>query len=564
VNPQYVNPAHVNPANVDLPRLKSRTRSLAVALAPRSEPASPNVNRSVTALLAGLVAEPWGQVSPSVYETGRLVSIAPWLVGHRDRVEFLVDSQLSTGQWPGPDQYAVVPTLSATEALLATLRRADEGLAAGRSAVLAAVNRGLRALFAWFRHPATLSFPDTPAIELIVPTLIARVNVHLAELEETPVVGMGKWRGLARLRVPLSIDGQLVQAVEAALRHGRRVPAKFLHSLEVAGADGAAARGVRPTALGTIGASPAATAAWLGERRDGGPSRRRAHAYLEQVVSRHGGPVPSVLPITTFEQAWVLNSLKTIEPRSSSVREIAAALTAALTDDGVGGGPGLPFDADTTAVTLVALAKFGVRADPQCLWQYEVDTHFCTWLGERTVSPTTNAHVLEALAGQTSRSPKTRARLAASRHKIATWLVGQQLVDGTWTDKWHASPYYATRSCVTALAQRFDEPSLGGVDRAMSWVLDTQRDDGSWGWWNGTAEETAYAMQALAAVRGRRGTVEALARGRAYLLSGPAEDPPLWHDKDLYRPTAVVRAAIIGALQLPPLQPSAFVPLQPA
>jgi Squalene-hopene cyclase C-terminal domain len=522
----------------------------AVVPAPRPEPPSPSSRRSVSALLAGLVAEPWGQVSPSVYETGRLVSIAPWLVGHRDRVDFLVDSQLRTGRWPGPDEYAVVPTLSATEALLATVLQAGEGLAAGRAAVLAAVNRGLRALFAWFRDPAKMSFPDTPAVELIVPTLIARVNDHLDELDRSPVVGMGKWRGTARLQVPLSIDQRLVLAVEAALRDGRRVPAKFLHSLEIAGLDGQNARGVRPTAIGTIGASPAATATWLGERRDGA-ARRRAYSYLEQVVRRHGGPVPSVLPITTFERAWVLNSLETIEPRSSSVREIAAALTAALTDDGVGGGPGLPFDADTTAGTLVALGKLGVRPDPQCLWQYEVDTHFCTWRGERTPSPTTNAHVLDALAGQTSRSPKTRARLAASRDKIATWLVGEQLGDGTWTDKWHASPYYATRSCVTALAHRTDEPCAGAVDRALTWVLDTQREDGSWGSWYGTAEETAYAMQALAAVDGRRGPRDALARGRAYLSSGPAEDPPLWHDKDLYRPTAVVRAAIIGALQLP-------------
>jgi hypothetical protein len=186
------------------------------------------------------------------------------------------------------------------------------------------------------------------------------------------------------------------------------------------------------------------------------------------------------------------------------------------------------------------------------LWQYEVDTHFSTWSGERTASPTTNAHVLEALGRQTSRSPKIRARLGAAREKIATWLVGQQTPEGTWIDKWHASPYYAVRSCVSSLVHRADQPAVAAVDRALTWILDTQRLDGSWGRWQATAEETAYAMRTLAAAQGRREVAGALARGRAYLLGsmGVVEDTPLWHDKDLYQPTAVVQAAVLGALQL--------------
>ena len=42
-----------------------------------------------------------------------------------------------------------------------------------------------------------------------------------------------------------------------------------------------------------------------------------------------------------------------------------------------------------------------------------------------------------------------------------------------------------------------------GLTRAAEWVLATQRPDGAWGRWEGTAEETAYAVQILVAV-GRR------------------------------------------------------------
>ncbi|RQX42612.1 prenyltransferase, partial [Micromonospora chalcea] len=89
------------------------------------------------------------------------------------------------------------------------------------------------------------------------------------------------------------------------------------------------------------------------------------------------------------------------------------------------------------------------------------------------------------------------------------------------------------------------------VERGVAWLLDTQRPDGSWGLWHGTAEETAYAVLALAGA-GRSGDARiaaALARGRRRLseLDGCDDEPALWHDKDLYRPTQIVRAAVLAA-----------------
>jgi hypothetical protein len=60
-------------------------------------------------------------------------------------------------------------------------------------------------------------------------------------------------------------------------------------------------------------------------------------------------------------------------------------------------------------------------------------------------------------------------------------------------------------------------------------------------------------MHVLLGVRGVPGdrATRAAARGRAFLRETLDEPgPALWHDKDLYRPAAIVRAAAIAALHL--------------
>jgi hypothetical protein len=63
------------------------------------------------ALVAAMSRGPAGHASPSVYETGRLVSLAPWLVHHVQRVEHLLATQRPDGTWGGPQGYALAPTL---------------------------------------------------------------------------------------------------------------------------------------------------------------------------------------------------------------------------------------------------------------------------------------------------------------------------------------------------------------------------------------------------------------------------------------------------------------------
>jgi hypothetical protein len=417
------------------------------------------------------------------------------------------------------------------------------------AAATSAVDTGLAFTHGLLGSLRAVDLPDTPAIEVIVPALIARLQAHLDVLRRRDTLGLPRWRGRIRLPLPRGLTDKALRAITAALAGGEPAPLKVMHSLEVAAEHAWTVRGVPRLALGTIGASPAATAAWL---RDPGRDRSGAVTrYLRTVAVAHGGAVPSVVPITNFERAWVVNSLAAGGLPINGPRRLATGMRAALGPRGVPGGIGLPPDADTTSATLTALRHLGVRVRDTVLRRYDQGTHFCTWAGERTASPTTNAHVLTALATAGGRRSPARA---SAVDRTAAWLRERQHPDGFWSDKWHASPFYASACAVMALREASgpEHPDDACVDRTVAWVLASQRRDGSWGRWAGTAEETAYALQILlyraSPDRRMRG---AATRGHRFLgTAADAEPPPLWHDKDLYAPAHVVRAAVIGARHL--------------
>jgi hypothetical protein len=502
-------------------------------------------------LLESLLARPWGQVSASVYETGRLVTLAPWLRGHDERVRFLLGAQRGDGSWSRPGPYGLVPTLSATEALLSELRRTPTPTVAD------ACTRGLAALSRAVGRVDATGLPDTPAVEVLVPVLVEAVNTHLAA-RPPGVAG-------APLRLPDGVDAPLAAALRELIASGAALPEKALHALEIAGAGARGARGV-PVPPGTVGASPAATAAWLGARTRRSAQRDPAAlAYLEGAAVPHAGPVPSVLPITMFERAWVLDSLLRCGVPVRVPAELVASLVHGLGPLGTPGGGGLPCDADTTSITILTAHRLKGRrrrVGLGALRHYETPSHFVTWDGERTASTTTNAHVLDCLVGVADDPALETWRDAAVR-RVARWLLEQQRDDGTWADKWHASPLYATAAVAAALRRTGGRMGRAALARAVAWLLDQQRRDGSWGIWGATAEETAYALHLLIPVLASRvptgldraHVLDAAARGLAFLRARTLRPTmpvhaPLWHDKDLYTPTAVVDAAVVGALHL--------------
>ncbi|MBQ1027528.1 prenyltransferase [Micromonospora sp. C95] len=510
---------------------------------------SVDIAGAVADLIAGLEAEPHGQVAPSVYETARLVSLSPWLGGHAERIAYLLQTQRADGGWGPPQGYALVPTLSATDALLATLRSTGPG--AHRDHVAAslatAVARSLQALTTWLR--ADLLVPDTPGADLIVPSLVADINQHLALLEPMAVPCLDPWYG-GRLALPTGMDDGRLVKVRQAVAAGVDLPGKLVHFLEVLG-PAARATGFRPAGPGTVGASPAATAAWIGEP-DSGSSTVLALTHLATVAG--GGPVPCPLPITVFEAAWVVSGLARAGIPVEVPPRIVESMLAAMSPLGTPTGPGLPVDADTTAVALCALGHLGQPVDPGPLWAYETADGFCTWPGEDGWSVTTNAHVLDAFGQHVASRVNPEPRYKAAIDRLTVALRERQQPDGHWRDRWHASPYYATMCCALALHDFGRGPTAAeAVARAVDWVLSTQRADGSWGRWDGTAEETAYALQVVLATRPRADGVQAAARrGYAYLCGTAGRDPapPLWYGKELYSPLAIVRAAVLAALHL--------------
>ncbi|MFC0003102.1 prenyltransferase/squalene oxidase repeat-containing protein [Micromonospora siamensis] len=498
-----------------------------------------HVAEAARELIAAMMLEPTGRITPSVYETGRLVSDAPWLTGHGRRLTHLLVTQRPDGGWGAPGGYSVVPTVSAVEALLSALRAAPGG--PRRADLAAAAGRGLAVLSGWLADGPSL--PDTPAADLIVPALVERINGQLARFGERP----DGWP-----RALPGVDRRRLDALHALLAAGRPVPLKLLHAFEVLGPAALRRPDITPVA-GAVGASPAATAAWVSA--GGGPGlHRTALAYLEAAVGQHGGPVPCCTPITVFERGWTLSTLSRAGVPFRAAPKLVAELAAALGPQGTPTGPGLPADADTTSVTLYALARLGHPVEPTSLLGYDLGSHFCTWQGEDGSSVTTNAHVLEALGWHVRHTVSGADRYRARTAALARWLCDIQQPDGCWADRWHASPYYATSCVVLALDGYAPTGAAAAVDRAVDWVLATQRADGAWGRWSGTAEETAYALHVLLGVRGpaRRGVRDAVRRGLAYLETTDSrrDDPPLWHDKDLYTPVLIVRAAVVAARQL--------------
>ncbi|GAA4577667.1 hypothetical protein GCM10023176_51630 [Micromonospora coerulea] len=501
-------------------------------------------------LVAAMMLAPHGQSSASVYETGRLVSLAPWLHRHAERIDHLLLTQGAAGGWGGPEGYALVPTLSAVEALLAALLRGDLGARDDtevRASAVRALCQGLVRLRDLLGDPS-LVLPDLPAIDLIVPALVESLNGHLARLDGGPPQP-GGWPYAGPLPLPAGMGRGRLERVRQMLGSGGPVPHKIWHALEVGGPAARRAVGGMSSGGGVVGASPAATAAWTGTPDD---AAAQALTYLEETVRQYGGPVPPASPIAVFERAWVLSTLSRAGVPLSVPAEMLSSLVNALGPAGTPTGPGLPPDADTTSVTLSALARLGRPVTPASLWAYDTGEHFCTWHGEDGASVTTNAHVLDALGWQTTHQPPAEPRLASVVERLTAWLCAGQGPDGAWSDRWHASPYYATCCVVLALAEYGRGAGRGeALDRAAAWLIKEQRTDGSWGRWGGTVEETAYALQALLASTQPADTrvLSNLDGGYRYMsvMEGCDGAPALWHDKDLYRPTLIVDAAVTAA-----------------
>jgi len=299
-------------------------------------------------------------------------------------------------------------------------------------------------------------------------------------------------------------------------------------------------------ANGSVGHSPSATAYFLLHVRHHDPA---ALAYLQEITANDDGGIPDVAPFDVFERAWVLWNLALAGPLDGEwlawCRPHLDFLEAAWVPGlGAGFAAGYtPKDGDGTSVVYEVLTRFGRQADLEAVLYYEALDHFHCYKIESNASTSTNVHVLGALrqAGLGIRHPAVQ--------KVLGFLGRTQSMRLFWFDKWHVSPYYPTTHAVIAAAGYCDE-LLG---EAVTWILDTQNADGSWGYYMPTAEETAYCLQALVTCKrqGHRVPDDALKCGAMWLARHKDSPyPPLWVGKCLYSPTLVIRSAILSALAL--------------
>lgn len=487
----------------------------------------------MTDLIAKLIDEIGpGHMSSTAYDTAWTARLGEidWDLSS-SALAWLAENQLSNGSWgaPTPMYYhdRVLCTLAAMIALSYRGRRGQDKVQIenGKLALERMVGRATEGLMA-DPNGATVGF------EMIAPTLTA-------EAEKLGIIKRQGDRILGRLSRQRA---KKLSFLKNSMIN-RHVTIAF--SAEMAGTDGKHMLDIEnlQESNGSVGLSPSATAYFATYIKRGDEA---SLSYLRNVVKADGG-MPNVAPFDVFEIAWSLWNLslnpdllsrtklkphveflsRTWEPR----RGVSFA-----TDYSVK-------DSDDTVITYSTLLRFGIEKDLASILAYEEKDHFRCFDLEVNPSISANIHILDALrqAGL--------SRKILSIQKILQFIHKAKGSNPYWVDKWHASAYYPTAHAVMACAGFEDDL----IRDAVEWILNTQNQDGSWGTYLPTAEETAYSLQALWVWNEKAARVpKSVFRNGARWLQDHLDQPypPLWIGKCLYNPRLVIRSAVISALTL--------------
>jgi squalene-hopene/tetraprenyl-beta-curcumene cyclase len=173
------------------------------------------------------------------------------------------------------------------------------------------------------------------------------------------------------------------------------------------------------------------------------------------------------------------------------------------------------FDADNTSTLPPKLpfCDFGAVVDPP--------------------SADVTAHVVEALAAE------GLAGSRAARRGVV-WLLRAQESDGSWFGRWGANYVYGTGAVVPALIAAGVQPGKPAIRRAVAWLEAHQSADGGWGEdmrsyddpglagrGESTASQTAWALLALLAAEQGAGAgqeTDAVERGIQWLVDHQRDD----------------------------------------
>ncbi len=483
-------------------------------------------------LITGL-GKDGGLISPSVYNTAQVLRFFPPQQGVWPALDWLLGQQQADGGWGDPAAPLArdVPTLASVLALhtygnrKATHEAAQAGLAF------------LRRQVGQWRQPRPDELPV--GVELLLPWLLdeaAALGIELPREFYATLVTLGKHR----------------RSLIARMQHGASTTAA--HSWEAWGTD------PEPKLIdgaGGVGHSPAATAAWLNaatERTDLAEVREAAQRYLVQAAAATGedipGVVPTVWPITRFEQAFVLYILLIAGLlEHPQLQDVVPAqvnnLASALQPSGLGMSDFFIPDGDDTAAGIAVLTAAGHQVDLAILRQFENGDHFTTFPGELQPSLSTTARAVHTL---TLSGEEIAPRLQK-------FLIECQCPDGRWpSDKWHSSWLYTTLHVVLALRQ---SGNMRAMKSAVDAMLAYQHADGGWGMESkSTTTETAYGVLTLRMLRDygllAPNALVALRKAYQWLLRNyrpfNMSEDKYWIDKELYRPYRVDRAFELSAM----------------
>jgi halimadienyl-diphosphate synthase len=450
-------------------------------------------------------------------------------------LSWLAENQLPDGSWgaPAPMYYhdRVICTLAAMIALSTRGRRGHDKaqIELGKQAlerIVGGATQGLQS----DPNGATVGF------EMIAPTLTAEAHkLGIIKNQRNGILGH-----LSKLRA------KKIAYLQSNMIN-RHVTMAF--SAEMAGTDGQHMLDIAnlQEANGSVGVSPSATAYFATYIKKGDEG---SLDYLRNIIKPDGG-LPNVAPFDIFEIGWALWNLSLI-PGLVKDDKLKARLKPHLDflanawqpKAGVGFAAEYSVkDSDDTGLVYETLLRYGTEKDLASVLLYEEKDHFRCFDFEANPSISANIHVLGALS---------QAGLNAKNSSVQKAIQFLRKTKGQrpfWVDKWHYSPYYATAHAVIACANLADDL----VTESVQWLLHSQNADGSWGTYFPTAEETAYAIQALAVWNEKVARIpKAILKNGAHWLRENMDKPtpPLWIGKCLYSPNLVIRSAVISALAL--------------
>jgi halimadienyl-diphosphate synthase len=476
-----------------------------------------------------------GRLEPSAYDAAWMARVpADGTEEPRwpELIDWLLSHQWLDGSWGGTIRYYHDRIISTLAAIIALKERGSD------PQIEEAINRGER--YIWHNLHRLHNDPfELVGFELILPTLL------------TEAVKMG-------LDIPLHTCGygriraKKLSLIPSPLLYSPQVTT--VHSLEFLGKDVKLERMRQSMAInGSIGNSPATTSYYL--LMEGNDNR--ALSYLQDMLEYNDQQVVYLYPCRTFQLTWALHSLSFCnEPLVNLVdASVWEELRSSISERGIGLDPTFGIeDGDITSVSIRLMTLAGYSMDPAILARFEDKERrlFRTYEYERNIGVSTNVHALEAVSLLPEYPNKREVQ-----DRILALLMGNRVFDTYWVDKWHASPYYVTAHALVGILATAPE-LIGECFQTVQWVAHTQREDGSWGFFDrGTVEETAYSLVALLHFYRRRPSDvnrEILKKAASFLYQEYEKSgnrhPELYIGKCLFTPRDVVHASTLAAMIL--------------